>query len=426
MFPERAFEAPDGILLNDLAGLTSGTFDPSVTGQEAPVGTLFLRTNGQLFKKIPTPATPISFRSSTEAQSPSFQVTIAVPAGVVDGDSLVLIGTQSDGEDGSFNTLAGWTEEVIDAPSGGAAPSTPITSIYTRKASSEPANYNLSVDNPGGVGVVAKMLAFDGGDPSVVFDVAAVLATHTGTANPNPPLSNTPVTADSMAVAVWWQDDDLGVYGSVPAGYTDPDGLGSIVTAGGGNGCSMGCAFKLLSGTVAEDPGSFDVTDPDEGGSATLIIRTGADGGGSTDFDWVLIIDTDTQTIFGTEYQTAASLGRSTTTSTAFQEKLKLTTSSLVAGDYIILWSADIGNNDEERGVGIRVHQDDTTELLNVRPHAGREVKQEWSHNPGGHAIVTLAGVHDFDIDFQAVEGESGVGVAFIEDARLTLWRVDG
>ncbi len=424
MFPERAFEAPDGILLNDLAGLVSGTFDPSVTGQEAPVGTLFLRTNGQLFKKIETPPTPISFRSSTEAQSPSFQVTIAVPAGVVDGDSLVLIGTQSDGEDGSWNALAGWTEEVVDAPSGGAAPSTPETSIWTRKASSEPANYTISVDNPGGVGVVAKMLAFDGSDPSVVFDVAATLATHTGTANPNPPLSNTPVTANSMAVAVWWHDDDLGVYGSIPGGYTDPDGLGSIVTAGGGNGCSMGCAFKLLSGTVAEDPGSFNVTDADEGGSATLIIRTGANGGGSTDFDWVLIVDTDTQTIFGTEYQSAESLGRSTTSSTAFQFKLNLNAAGLPAGDYIILWTAAIGNNDEERGVTIRVQLDDTTDLINVRPHAGEAASQEWSYCPGGHAIVTLSGTHNFDIDFAAISGESGVGVAFIEDARLTLWRV--
>ncbi len=423
MFPERAFEAPDGILLNDLAGALSGTFDPSVTGQEAPVGTLFLRTDGSLFQKVPTPATPISFRSSTEAQSPSFQVTIAVPAGVVDGDSLVLIGTQSDGEDGSFNALAGWTEEVIDAPSGGAAPSTPITSIYTRKASSEPANYTLSVDNPGGVGVVAKMLAFDGSDPSVVFDVAAVLATHTGTANPNPPLSNTPVTADSMAVAVWWHDDDLGVYGSVPAGYTDPDGLGSIVTAGGGNGCSMGCAFKLLSGTVAENPGSFNVTDADEGGSATLIIRTGATAGGSSDFDWFLIASA-APAVFGTQFNTAESLGRATTSSTIFQFKLNLNVVGLPAGDYILLWAAAIGNDNEERGVTIRVQLDNTTDLINVRPHVGRGVEQEWSHCPGGHAIVTLSGTHDFDIDFAAVDGGEGVGVAFIEDARLTLWRV--
>ncbi len=419
MFPERAFECPDGILLNDLAGSLSGTFDPSVTGQEAPVGTLFLRTNGSVFQKIPTPAIPISFRSSTEAQSPSFQVTIAVPAGVVDGDSLVLIGTQSDGEDGSFNALAGWTEEVIDAPSGGAAPSTPITSIYTRKASSEPANYNLSVDNPGGVGVVAKMLAFDGSDPSVVFDVAAVLATHTGTANPNPPLSNTPVTADSMAVAIWWHDDDLGVYGSVPAGYTDPDGLGSIVTSGGGNGCSMGCAFKLLSGTVAENPGAFDVTDADEGGSATIIIRSGANGGGSTDFDWVEL--PQVLGVFGTQYQTAASLGTSSTTSATFQEKLSFTTSNLPAGDYVIFWNTEIGNNDEETAVEQRVQLDNSLDLNEIKPQVGRETVGEWSHEGSGHSVQTLTGVHDIDIDFNT--GGEG-GTAFIREARITLWRV--
>ena len=51
MFPERAFEAPDGILLNDQAGLLSGGFDPSVSGQEAPTGTLFLRTDGRHYRK---------------------------------------------------------------------------------------------------------------------------------------------------------------------------------------------------------------------------------------------------------------------------------------------------------------------------------------------------------------------------------------
>jgi len=51
LFPDRAFEAPDGILLNDLAGILSGTLDPSVTGQEAPVGTLFLRTDGRNYRK---------------------------------------------------------------------------------------------------------------------------------------------------------------------------------------------------------------------------------------------------------------------------------------------------------------------------------------------------------------------------------------
>jgi hypothetical protein len=51
MFPDRSFEAPDGILLNDLAGVLSGTFNPITSGQEAPLGTLFLRTDGRNYRK---------------------------------------------------------------------------------------------------------------------------------------------------------------------------------------------------------------------------------------------------------------------------------------------------------------------------------------------------------------------------------------
>lgn len=127
--------------------------------------------------------------------------------------------------------------------------------------------------------------------------------------------------------------------------------------------------------------------------------------------------------IFGSEFNTAESLARSTTTSTTFQFKLNLNV-TVPAGDYVIKWAAAIGNIDEEVGVGFRVEQDNTTELINVRPQVGREVLTEWSHNPGGHAIVTLSGTHDFDIDFQFVAGEGDVVPAFIEDARLTLWRV--
>ena len=210
---------------------------------------------------------------STEATSAVASVTIAVPAGTIDGDNMVLIVTQTDGEDGSIDSLAGWVEEVVDAPSGGAAPSTPETSVFTRKALSEPADYTPTCDVVVAVGMVAKMVVFRNGDPTTILDVAPVLATHTGTALPNPPAA-TPITEGCVALAIWWHDDDLGVYGSVPTGYTDPDGLNSITTAGGGDGASMGCAYRVLTGpAVTEDPGTFNVTGTDEGGSITILLR---------------------------------------------------------------------------------------------------------------------------------------------------------
>ena len=218
----------------------------------------------------------MTFVAATEATSVVNSITINVPAGVVDGDTLLLQVTQTDNEDGNINTIAGWDNPVVNAGSGGAPPSEPATSIFTRKALSEPASYIGTCTNVGAVGMVARMLAFRAGDPTTILDVSIVLGTHT--AQPDPP-ANTPITRACMAVAMWWHDDDLGVYGSVPAGYTDPDGLGSVVTAGGGNGASIGSAFKLLSGdVVAENPSAFNVTDNDEGGTATILLRPEFEG----------------------------------------------------------------------------------------------------------------------------------------------------
>lgn len=189
-------------------------------------------------------------------------------------------------------------------------------------------------------------------------------------------------------------------------------------------------AFEAPDGILLNDLAGIlsGAIDPSVSGQeapiGTLFLRSNGQLFKKTsagDTDWTEIT---TGAVFGTQFNAAESLGRSTTTSTAFQFKLNLNVVGLPAGDYIILWSAAIGNSDEEIGVTIRVELDNTTELINVRPQVGRDVLTEWSHNSGGHAIVTLSGTHDFDIDFAQVAGEGDPGVAFIEDAYLTLWRV--
>jgi hypothetical protein len=47
-----AFQPENGINLDDLAGIFAGTADPTVLGEAAPIGSLYLRTNGMLFQKI--------------------------------------------------------------------------------------------------------------------------------------------------------------------------------------------------------------------------------------------------------------------------------------------------------------------------------------------------------------------------------------
>jgi len=355
---------------------------------------------------LPTPD-PITFVASTEATSTVNSVTINVPAGTVDGDNMVLVVTQTDGEDGVISAIAGWDNPVANAGSGGAAPSTPETSIFTRKALSEPASYIATCTVAVAVGMVAKMSSWRTADPTTILDVAITLDTHTATANPNPP-ANTPITRGCVSLPVWWHDDDLGVYGSVPAGYTDPNGLGSVVTAGGGNGCSLGWAYEILTGDVGIiDPAAFNVTDDDEGGTAHILLRPANEanpGAGAPEI------------IFGTEYNTAASLGLSTTTSSTFQQKLKMSV-VVPAGDYYLAWAMTSGNTGTEQGVDGRVQLDDSTDLTEFTTR-GRD-GSNWDSPRGGHQILTLNGAHDIDVDYNAAGG-----TATIKDVTLTLWRV--
>jgi len=216
----------------------------------------------------------ITFVAATEATSATATVTINVPSGVLDGDLLLLVCVQSDGEDGSWNSLSGWTEEVVDAVAGGSAPSSPECSVFSRIASSEPASYAPSVDNPAGVGTVAKMMAFRNPDAATPMDQTPTTATGSGNATPDPP-SITTQTPGAFVVAIGFMDDDLATLAGVPTGYTDPDGLGIITTAGGGNGCSLGVAYNEIASAGPEDPSAFNFSDSDEWGAISVALRPG-------------------------------------------------------------------------------------------------------------------------------------------------------
>jgi hypothetical protein len=373
---------------------------------------------------------------------------------VVDGDTLLLQVTQSDNEDGNINTIAGWANPVANAGSGGAPPSEPATSIFTRIASSEPASYVATVTNPAAVGMVARMLAFRAGDQGTILDVSITLATHNGVNTPNPP-ANTPVTRGCFAVAMWWHDDDLGVYGSVPAGYTDPGSLGSVVTAGGGNGASIGSAIKLLTGAVGvEDPGTFNVTDADEGGSATILLRPQFEeaepdvppvagdvevqdegisltpavtkinfvGAGVTASepvaDEVDVTIPGSAGVFGTDFNNAVSLGQSTTTSATLQQKLRMSV-NVAAGNYLLHYSFVLGQDQDEREVRARVQVDDTLTITDFTDRSA-DARSPYDAAMAGHRVIALDGAHDIDVDFSS----PAAGTAQIRDTVLTIYRI--
>lgn len=124
--------------------------------------------------------------------------------------------------------------------------------------------------------------------------------------------------------------------------------------------------------------------------------------------------------VFGTEFQVASSEGESQTDDADYSgnEKLKLTTPSLPAGDYLIGWSMELANSNKDKCTMARVHLDDTTVL-------GEQCKPKTQSNNeyvgwSGFKVVTLtAAVHTIDIDYKAVSD-----TAYIRRARLEIWRV--
>jgi hypothetical protein len=48
---DRAFEA-DSLLIGDLTGILTGSGDPAVDLLDAPPGSIYLRTNGQIWQKL--------------------------------------------------------------------------------------------------------------------------------------------------------------------------------------------------------------------------------------------------------------------------------------------------------------------------------------------------------------------------------------
>ncbi len=124
--------------------------------------------------------------------------------------------------------------------------------------------------------------------------------------------------------------------------------------------------------------------------------------------------------VFGTEYDSAESLGESTTTSTAWQLKLNLTTGTIPAGTYMINWSYEWWGSSASVDVDVQVQVDNTTVILDQRQEP-KDPGNDQSIPVGGQAPLVLTNAtHTIDIDYR---GENG-NTAAIKSARLQIWRV--
>lgn len=123
--------------------------------------------------------------------------------------------------------------------------------------------------------------------------------------------------------------------------------------------------------------------------------------------------------VFGQDYQTAVSVGRSTTTLVAFQTKTTLTTPALT-GTYRVGWESVIDNEAVPRDTIVRLRN--VTDGVTVG--AERRIESDDVSNrrgQGGFDIIVFTGTaKTLEIQFATSAG----GTAGIQDARIEIWRI--
>ena len=201
---------------------------------------------------------------------------VAVPAGVADGDFLLLV-VRNSRADATIATPSGWTSISAHEKT---SPSQTDMRIFRRDASSEPSTYAISNDGngAGNNAFVAQMFAWDAAtvEASNVWEGSGA-----GTTIPNPALTSG--GADRTLICVYGQ------FGNATSGitYTAPSGMteraDQAMSDSGGSYTSFGLADKAISssGTTGTQNATASDGSPWHLGFS-LLIQAAAGGGSST------------------------------------------------------------------------------------------------------------------------------------------------
>lgn len=110
------------------------------------------------------------------------------------------------------------------------------------------------------------------------------------------------------------------------------------------------------------------------------------------------------------------------TGSTAYQQRLRVTTPSLPAGNYRISWYCELSADASNERLSSRVQIDDTTTIHECSCYVSETYANGGWTNRAGHYVGALgAGVHNLDLDY-AIE-DTGDTV-YIRRARIMIWRM--
>jgi hypothetical protein len=123
--------------------------------------------------------------------------------------------------------------------------------------------------------------------------------------------------------------------------------------------------------------------------------------------------------IYGSYYAYAKSDGVSSTNSTAWVNKISLTTSSIPSGDYKINWYAEMHRNSQANDLLFRVYLDNTTELCNINHEHSDQ--SNWFPLSGFDVVTLASGTHTVAVQFA---GETTGNTSDIRRARVDITRI--
>lgn len=133
-------------------------------------------------------------------------------------------------------------------------------------------------------------------------------------------------------------------------------------------------------------------------------------------------VDEKVTTLFGTEFEMFESLPESTTTSTTFQDKLNVTTSTKPAGTYRVLFNCQVANSKKDKTVKVRMMIDGAE----THAHAGDDIRYNAKENNQYMSVsilryVVLASPATILLQTQFARQND---IAKISDATIEIWRV--
>jgi hypothetical protein len=185
---------------------------------------------------------------------------------------------------------------------------------------------------------------------------------------------------------------------------------------------------KLNADNVSNPPTSAELTSifgaPGTVGGGFMGLID--DNGAGTDFYHVYSDGTNWHTtgvgsVFGTYLQTATAAAETSTTLAAYQQKVRLTTGVVPAGDYYVEAQFNYSSDDENEYMKFQLELDDTTQLWEDLPAQKKKYADGVYNTQNFSDIVTLTNAsHTFDLDYANSDGKT----TYIKNARITIWRV--